>query len=59
MRASTADQAIALYTRWTGYNPVTGQPDDGTDLTKAMTDWGGERAECRSTGRRTPSSGRG
>jgi hypothetical protein len=38
-RASTADQAIALYTRWTGYNPVTGQPDDGTDPSKAMTDW--------------------
>lgn len=39
-RRSTTAQAIALYSRWTGYNPATGQPDDGTDPVQAMTDWG-------------------
>jgi hypothetical protein len=38
-RRSTAEQAIALYSKWAGYNPATGQPDDGTDPVQAMTDW--------------------
>ena len=37
--APTADEALALYSILTGFNPVTGQPDDGTDTAKAMTAW--------------------
>jgi hypothetical protein len=32
-------QALGLYGRLTGFNPATGQPDDGTDTAAAMTTW--------------------
>ena len=35
----TADMALARYARVAGYDPTTGQPDNGTDATTDMTDW--------------------
>ena len=35
----TRDQVIARYSELTGYNPVTGQPDIGTDTAKALAEW--------------------
>ena len=32
----TADMATQLYSAWTGYNAVTGQPDQGTDIATAQ-----------------------
>jgi hypothetical protein len=35
----TLNQVIGLYTDLTGYSPITGQPDIGTDTVQAMTAW--------------------
>ena len=37
--APDTNMALALYSILTGFDPVTGQPDNGTDTLKAMTYW--------------------
>ena len=32
----SAAEALALYASWSGFNPQTGQPDDGTELARAQ-----------------------
>lgn len=37
--AFTDDQALAIYSQLTGYDPSTGQPDPGMDETVVLDDW--------------------
>ena len=35
----TAPLTIPLYTKWSGFDPATGKPDEGCDTVLAMTSW--------------------